>query len=275
MTRQSSHQQPNIRRGIENEYIYIVNKLNLRKTLHERNEKIKQRFNEQIHKQHITTTHNRLVYIPSTELNSTQDSISIPDLELNDLTNNDHSTTNTPYNPYKHISTETNKQQNKDPYKRTYKRKHKNTSTLIQNDSTQNNLNKNIITQSNDSIQNNDPINTFNKDPTNIDPEQHKILNKIKKHSSRKTCNETKINKQDEINLRNELIYNIAFAPRDMGNGERFTEIEKAILKKYYPNYINKNNDNNLTFSQSFFNANIDDLIFIAQLLKMMPPYNI
>ena len=89
LTRQSSHQQPNIRRGIENEYIYIVNKLNLRKTLHERNEKIKQRFNEQIHKQHITTTHNRLVYIPSTELSSTQDSISaqnlIPDLELNEF----------------------------------------------------------------------------------------------------------------------------------------------------------------------------------------------
>ena len=177
-----------IRRGNAYEYIYIVNKLNLRKTLHEYNEQIKQRFNEQINKQHITTTRNPLIYISSRELNKQK--------SAND------------------------------------------------NDDTDSNKEK-----------------------------QQQILINTKRYNSSKNNDAViTINKQDEINLRNELIYNIAFASRDTGNGERFTEIEKDILKKYYSEYIILDN-NQLIFNQNFFKANINDLIFIAQLLNLMPSY--
>lgn len=76
--------------------------------------------------------------------------------------------------------------------------------------------------------------------------------------------------RNDDANglLRGDLTFSIAYAPRDAGNGFRFSDAEQKILRQDFTHWL-KPLDDVILFNDDFFNADISDLQNLADILKI------
>ena len=71
---------------------------------------------------------------------------------------------------------------------------------------------------------------------------------------------------------RGALSYAIAYSPRDTGTGYRFTENERFFLCENFPHWL-KDLPDTILFNADFFNADVKDLMKLADFLKIGSDY--